>query len=159
MLAVVVAALQDIQNFLAQKRIAVVGVSRKRSDFSNRLFRDLRNRGYDVLPVNPRAKEVDGVPCFSSVRDLQPPADAALILTPAETTAAVTKECVAAGIKRIWMYRAVGPGAVNASAVEFCERNGVRVIPGFCPYMFLPDSGVFHKFHGFVMKVTRTYPA
>lgn len=158
-MSVVVAALQDIRSFLAQKRIAVVGVSRKRSDFSNRLFRDLRNRGYDVLPVNPRAKEIEGARCFESVRDIRPAADAALILTPPDTTAAVARDCVAAGIKRIWMYRAVGPGAVNPSAVEYCEQNGVRVIPGFCPYMFLPDSGVFHKFHGFVMKVTRTYPA
>lgn len=56
------------------------------------------------------------------------------------------------------MYRVGGKGAVSQAALEFCNENGIRVVPGFCPLMFLPDAGWFHRLHGFVMKITGSYP-
>jgi predicted CoA-binding protein len=50
-------ALEIIEDFLAQKRIALVGLSRQPKDFSVMLFEELCRRGYDVVPVNPGAAE------------------------------------------------------------------------------------------------------
>jgi uncharacterized protein len=151
-------SLDDIRDFLAQKRIAVVGVSRKESDFNTRLFLSLRDLGYDVVPVNPKASEICGTRAFDCVQAIDPPAEAALLMTPSNTTATVVADCLEAGIRRVWMYRAVGTGATNEAAVDFCHKNGIKVVTGQCPYMFLPQTGWFHQIHGCVKKLTGSYP-
>ncbi len=153
-------SLSDIQDFLAQKRIAVVGVGRKPNDFNHRMFQSFRESGYDAVPVNPNAKEVGGTPCFSCIQEIDPPVDAVLIMTPPGTTDTIAKDCVDAGVKRVWMYRASSydAGAVSPAAVELCQKHGIRVVDHGCPYMFLPKSSWFHHFHGFLLKITGNYP-
>jgi predicted CoA-binding protein len=151
-------SLETISDFLAQKRIAMVGVSRKKTDFITGLFKELCKRGYDVVPVNPNATEVLGRRCFARVQDINPPVEAALLMTPAKLTDAVVKECAEAGINRVWMYRARGQGAVTPEAVAFCREHGISVVPGQCPFMFLPDTGAVHRFHGFIRRIAGSYP-
>jgi hypothetical protein len=151
-------ALETIEDFLAQKRIAMVGVSRNPKDFSAELFEEFRKRGYDMVPVNPNAHEVLGQPCFAHVQEIQPPVHAALLMTTGEVTDAVVSDCAAAGIRRVWMYRAAGKGAVTEKAVAFCREHGIDVVPGQCPFMFLPGAGGVHKFHGFIRKIFGGYP-
>jgi len=149
--------LEIIDDFLAQKRIAMVGLSRQPKDFSVMLFEELCRRGYDVVPVNPGASEVMGRPCFARVQDIQPPVDAVLLMTSPAVTEAVVEDCAAAGIRRVWMYSAGGQGAVSPKAVEFCRVHGIQVVPGECPFMFFPHAGL-HRLHGFVRKITGNYP-
>ena len=151
-------ALENIEDFLAQKRIAMIGVSRNPKDFSSALFEELRKRGYDMVPVNPKVSAVLGQPCYARVQDIQPPVDAALLMTTPEITDEVVTDCADAGIRRIWMYRAGGKGAVSEKAVAFCQERGIQVVPGQCPFMFLPGAAGVHKFHGFFRKITRGYP-
>jgi len=151
-------SLETIEDFLAQKRIAMVGISRNPKDFSLALFEELRKRGYEMVPVNPNVREVLGQPCFARVQEIQPPVDAVLLMTTAEITDKVISDCADAGIQRVWMYRAGGKGAVSEKAVTFCREHGIQVVPGQCPFMFLPGTGGVHKFHGFIRKIFGTYP-
>ena len=150
--------LETIEDFLSQKRIAMIGASRDPKHFSSALFQELEKRGYDSVPVNPKASEVMGRPCFTRVQDIQPPVGAALLMTTPDVTDAVIADCAAAGIRRIWMYRAGGKGAVSQKALAFCQERGMQVVPGQCPFMFLPGTTGVHKFHGFVRKIFGTYP-
>jgi predicted CoA-binding protein len=147
-----------IQDFLAQRRFAFVGVSRQPKDFSRALFREFRARGYDAVPVHPGVDAVDGVPCVPRLRAIDPPVDTALLMTSPDVTEELVRQCAQAGIKRVWLYRAAGPGAGSPGAVRFCEENGIAVIPGECPFMFFPGTGFVHRFHGFVKKITGAYP-
>jgi len=149
---------KSIDDFLGVKRLAVVGVSRNPRNFTRMLFRELRSRGYDVVPVHPGAADFDGVPAVRRVSEVSPPADGALLLTTPEVTGEVVLECHAAGIRRIWMYRATGAGAVSLQAVEFCEANGMSVVAGECPFMFLPDTAFPHRLHAFCRKLVGSYP-
>lgn len=151
------ATLETISDFLAQKRIAMVGMSRDPKSFSIYLFDELVRRGYDVIPVNPNATEVKGRRCFARVQDIQPPVEAALLLTSPEITEVVVSDCAAAGVKQVWMYRAGGAGAVSDKAVAFCRELGIEVVPGECPFMFFPHAG-FHWIHGVVRRITGSYP-
>jgi hypothetical protein len=151
-------SLETIEDFLAQKRIALIGVSRKPGSFSVPMFQELSRRGYDVVPVNPNTPEFQGHRCFAQVQDIQPPVQAALLMTSPEVTDTVVRDCAEAGIPRVWMHRAGGQGAVSPQAVEFCRERGIRVVPGQCPFMFLPESGAVHRLHGFIRKVTGRYP-
>jgi len=150
--------IQDVRRFLALRRIAVAGVSRRPNDFSRSLFAELRRRGYDLVPVHPSLQEVDGIPCAASVTAIRPPVEGALLLTNASVTDRVLEDCARAGVRHIWLYRAGGAGAVSPGAVAFCESHAMTVVGGECPFMFLPESAWFHRFHGFCRKVTGKYP-
>lgn len=143
----------DIEDFLRQKRLALVGVSRNEKDFTRLLFREFLRRGYDAVPVNPASEAIDGHQCFHRVQEIAPAVDGALILTPASKTDSVVLDCAAAGVPRVWMYRAVGRGAVSRPAVSYCKSKGIRVIEGFCPYMYWKDASFFHRLHGFFVKL------
>jgi predicted CoA-binding protein len=151
--------LELIREFLAQPRLAVVGVSHQPNEFSRMLFRELQGRGYDVVPVNPAAQEIEGAPCFSRLQDVHPAVENVLLMTSPAVTNAVVQDCAAAGVKRVWMYRAGGKGAVSPEAVAYCEAHGIEVIPGECPFMFLPRGAWYHRFHGWVRKIQGTYPS
>jgi predicted CoA-binding protein len=154
--------LQDIGSFLALRRLAVVGVSRRGNDFSRVLFRELRQRGYDLVPVNPALAEVgsdvDGISCAAKIADISPTVEGALLLTSPSVTETVLEDCVRAGIHHVWLYRASGAGAVSPSAISFCQSHGITVVGGECPFMFLPETGLVHRLHGFCRKMTGTYP-
>ncbi len=152
------ASLEIIEDFLAQKRIAMPGISRDPGNFSVALFKELCQRGYDVVPVNPNVAEVQGRRCFARVQDIQPPVEAALLMTSPEATETVVNDCAEAGIRRVWMYRAAGKGAVSPKAVAFCREHGMRVVSGECPFMFLRDAARFHRVHGLIRKITGRYP-
>jgi predicted CoA-binding protein len=149
---------KDIDDFFALKRFLVVGVSRNPKDFSRTLFRELRARGYDAVPVNPEVPEVDGVRCFAHAAEVTPAAKGALLLTKPAVTERVVRDCDDAAVRVVWMYRAVGAGAVSRAAVDFCRARGMRVIEGECPFLFLPKAGWPHQLHGFCRKVLGKYP-
>jgi hypothetical protein len=150
--------LKTIDEFLGSKRLAVVGVSHNPKDFTRSLFRELRTRGYDLVPVHPEAAEIEGIPAVARVTDASPAVEGALLLTKPQVTTEVVRECHQAGIERIWMYRATGAGAVSGEAVEFCRSHGMQVVAGECPFMFLPNTGFPHNFHGFCKKLVGRYP-
>jgi uncharacterized protein len=152
------ASLELIEAFLATRRIAMVGISRNPADFSAKLFEEFCRQGYDMVPVNPGAGEIHARPCFARLQDVQPPVEAALLMTSPEVTETVVHDCAAAGINQVWMYRAGGKGAVNEQAIRFCGEHGIQVVAGECPFMFLPDTVGFHRFHGFLRKLTGRYP-
>jgi predicted CoA-binding protein len=152
-------ARSTIQDFLAQKRLAMIGVSREPRNFTRMLFRSLREYGYDVVPVNPQVNEIEGTPAYARIQDVTPPVDAALLVTSPSASEQVVRDCAEAGVKRIWLYRAVGTGAVSPAAVDFCHRGGMAVVEGECPYMFLPQAPWPHKMHGWVRRILGAYPA
>ena len=152
-------SLDAIEAFLAHKRFAMIGVSRESDSFSIALFRELCSRGYEVIPVNPLTPNVLGHPCFARVQDIHPPVEAALLMTSPAVTESIVADCALAGIRSIWMYRATGQGAVNQKAVDFCREHDIQVIPGECPFMFLPHASGIHRFHGFFRKLIGLYPS
>jgi uncharacterized protein len=153
-----ISSLEDIQDFLSQKRLALVGLSRNPEDFTRAMFRELWRQSYDVVPINPNMTEVDGIPCFARLQDVPLPVDGALVMTPAAQSERVVRDCAEAGITRVWLHRGVGTGSVNQAAVDFCRQQGIRLVAGYCPYMFLPKTPFFHRAHGVLLKLTGGYP-
>jgi predicted CoA-binding protein len=146
-----VSSLDEARAFLASKRVAVVGVSRNPNDFSRMVFGELARRGLDVVPVNPALAEaeVDGRRAFARVGDVAPAADAALLLVPAARAEEAVKDCLAAGVRRIWFHRGAGAGSASTDALARCREAGVAPVQGLCPFMALPDAGFPHRVHGF----------
>lgn len=149
---------RTIDRFLARKRIAFIGISRKPSDFSRHVFRAFVERGYDMIPVNPKMAEVEGRPCYSRIGNITPKPEAALVMTSPGLSEQVIRECEDAGVEQVWLHRGAGSGAVSVEAVEAGRRNDMEVVAGECPFMFLCGHQFPHNVHAFIKKVTRTYP-
>lgn len=139
-----------VQDFLALKKIAVVGVSDKRDTGCNLAYTKLKENGYQVYAVNPRITTFNGDTCYADLKSIPEKVDAVFILTGPKVTEQVVQQCVEMGIKHVWMHCMMGtkPGlaagmtSVSQSAVEMCKANGITVIPGACPNQFLkPDFG------------------
>jgi predicted CoA-binding protein len=154
----VTTSLTQIEDFLALKRIAVVGVSRNPKETSYTLWQELRQRRYDAVPVNPSAAEIDGIPCVASVADIVPPVEGALIVTTAAVAERVLEQCAAAGVRKVWLYGGLGGGATSPATIATAERLGLEAVAGLCPYMFLPGTPAFHTMHAWGKKLTGSYP-
>ena len=142
---------QAAEAFLAQRRIAVTGVSRAPKDHgSNIVYKRLRDRGYEVVPVNPNADEVEGDPCYHDLKSIPGGVEAVVIGTRPELAEDTMRECVELGITNVWMHRGPGSGSVSPEATRYGRDHGVTVIDGGCPLMFGPTSDVGHKIMRFV---------
>lgn len=132
--------------FLGKKRIAVTGVSRRPRDHgANTVFKRLRDRGYDVFPINPNADEVEGTHSYHDLKSVPGGVDAVVIGTRPEMADATMRECADLGITHAWMHRGPGAGSVSATATEYGRSHGITVIDGGCPCMFEPTADFGHK--------------
>jgi predicted CoA-binding protein len=146
-------------DFLAQKRIAITGVSRHpRGHGSNVVYQRLRGLGYQVYAVNPNTETVEGDPCYRDLASIPGGVDAVVIGTRAETAQATVEECARLGILRVWMHRSMGPGCVSPSAAAWGRDRGISVIEGGCPLMYGRAADVGHKVMRFVCALAGTVP-
>lgn len=142
-----------VKSFLAQKRIAVVGVSDKRETGCNAAYQRFKDAGYEVFAVNPRIASFQADPCYPDLASIPSKPDAVFILASPKVTEQIVNQCVDLGVKYVWMHCMMGvkPGlspsttSVSQSAVDVCNANGISVIPGSCPNQFLNPDGA-HKF-------------
>jgi predicted CoA-binding protein len=139
-----------VQGFLAQKKIAIVGVSDKRDTGCNLSYKKFKEAGYQVYAVNPRISSYEGAPCYPDLKSIPEKPDAVFMLTNPKVTEQIIQQCVDLGIKYVWMHCMMGtkPGlaagmtSVSQDAVAKARANGIAVIPGSCPNQFLkPDFG------------------
>jgi uncharacterized protein len=132
--------------FLANKRVAVTGVSRaSKQHGSNTVYKRLRERGYDVFAVNPNADEVEGVHPYPDLKSIPGGVEAVVIGTRPEIADETMRECAELGIKHVWMHRGPGAGSVSEAATEYGRQHGITVIDGGCPCMFDPTADLGHK--------------
>jgi predicted CoA-binding protein len=132
--------------FLANKRVAVTGVSRTPKDHgSNTVYKRLRERGYEVFAVNPNADVVEGDPSYQDLKSIPGGVDAVVIGTRPEIAENTMRECAELGITQVWMHRGPGTGSVSDAATTYGRQRGITVIDGGCPLMFGPTSDFGHK--------------
>jgi predicted CoA-binding protein len=142
-------SIEQAREFLRARRIAFVGLSRDPKDFSRMIFAELLRRGHDVVPVNPALAEVDGRRAFARVQDVTPPPEAALLMTPPARTDGAVRDCLSAGVRRLWLHRGGGAGSATPAALALCAEAGAEVVQGLCPFMALEGAGWPHRLHGF----------
>jgi predicted CoA-binding protein len=132
--------------FLANKRVAVTGVSRQpKGHGSNVVYQRLRERGYQVFAVNPNADEVEGDRCYHDLGSIPGSVDGVVIATSPAHADATMRECAELGIKHVWMHRGPGAGSVSEAAADYGRAHGIAVIDGGCPCMFGPTADPGHK--------------
>lgn len=136
-------SLQNIDQFLNCKLIAVAGASRKEKSFSASAIAHLRAKGYTVLSINPNFVENNaGRNKFRSVSDLPKGVKNLLVLTNPTQTLSVVKSAIESGIKNIWVQQK----SETPEVIALCSNNKVNLIYNQCIFMFTQPEGI-HKFH------------
>jgi predicted CoA-binding protein len=149
---------EAVEAFLAQKRIAVAGVSRNKNEAANIVYRKLRASGYEVFPVNPKAETVEGDNCYPNLKSVPGGVDGVVIATRPAVTEEVVRECAELGVPRVWIHRSFGQGSVSEGAVDYCRENGIAVIAGGCPMMFCQPVDFGHKCMRWILNLTGGLP-
>ena len=152
---------EKVHDFLAQKRIAVAGVSRddRHHPAGNLIYRRLKATGHDVFAVNPKMQTFEGDPCYPDLQSIPGGVDGVVIITRPDITDEIVRDCADAGVQRVWMHQSLGSGSsVSPGAVEYCRRHGISVIPGACPMMYGDNVDVGHACMLWVLKLIRRLP-
>ncbi|MCH8557943.1 MAG: CoA-binding protein [Balneolia bacterium] len=136
---------ESIASFLEGKRIAVAGVSRKGDTAASFILKKLLKSGYEPVPVNPHADEIDGLKCYPDLKSIPNPVDAVMIATHPDQSAAIAEQCAELGITKVWFHRSFGEGSVSEKAIETCRKAGTEPIVGGCPLMYIEPVDIFHS--------------
>lgn len=134
-----------IHAFLDDEKVAIVGASNKKENFGKSIMTELAKLEYSLHPVNPKCKEIDGIVCVPTVKELPKEVENLILAVPASLTEEIVDQCIGTPIKRVWMLKGVGKGAYSEKAHATCKENNIEVVYGFCPMMFY-GAGL-HKFH------------
>ncbi len=142
-----------VEQFLAQRSLGLVGVSRSGRKFGNTVLRELTKRGYRVSVVHPEAAEIDGLRCVPSVSELPDEVGGIVLVVPPGQTEKVVREATARGVRRIWMQQ----GSESATAIELCRESGIDLVHGECILMYAEPAGI-HRFHHWLWKLLGKLP-
>jgi len=151
-----------VDDFLAQKRIAVAGVSRNDSHHptGNLIYHRLKTTGHDVIPVNPHMQTFEGDRCYPDLRSIPGGVDGVVIVTRPEATQLIVRDCSAAGVRRVWMHSSMAKGpSVSPAAVEYCRQHDISVIAGACPMMYGGGVDFGHTCMRWMLRLTGGLPA
>ena len=145
----------EIYDFLSQRSLAVVGVSRNTKKFGNAIYRTLKQQGFKVYPIHREADSIEGDRCYPGFMALPEKVGGVVLCVPPVETEKILQDVLEAGIGHVWMQR----GAESYAAIRFCEKNGITAVHGQCILMFAEPVKSFHKFHRWVTMLIGRYPA
>jgi uncharacterized protein len=136
---------EKIEDFLAQKRIAVCGLSRTKDSGAGAIYLKLRKHGYQVFPIHPSAEALHGDVCYPNLSAIPDGVDAVFIMNSPDISEEIVSEAAHLGIKRVWMHNnTLMPSSVSDTAVAQCHAANISVIAVGCPMMFL-EPDFFHR--------------
>jgi uncharacterized protein len=149
-----VVARSVVNDFVAQRKLAVVGVSRQGRKFGNFAYRTLRERGYQLFPVHPSAETLEGDRCYASLRELPEAVGGVLVAVPPPQAEQVVRDAAAVGIPRLWLQQ----GAASPQALRLAQECGMSVVHGECILMFAEPVVSMHRIHRWVWRVLGKLP-
>ena len=144
---------QTVQDFIHSKRIAVVGVSQTASKFGNSVFRELKAKGYDVVPVHPSMETFDNVSCFKTIREIKPKVDGVLVNVKKESVNSILDDAHSAKVNMVWLQQ----GAESTESINYAESLGLDLVTGKCIMMYAEPVKSVHAFHRWIMRLFKKY--
>jgi predicted CoA-binding protein len=148
------ADLQKIEHFIAQRHIAIAGISGNPGKFGNTIFKELKKQGYTLYPISRHLTEFEGVNCYPDVASLPAEVRGIVINTKPEQTEIIVRQAQEKGIRNIWLQQ----GASNTKIEAELANDNQNVISGQCILMFAHPTHFIHQAHIFIKKLVGSYP-
>jgi predicted CoA-binding protein len=144
----------SIDAFLSSRKIAIAGVSRDPKKFGHQVFLKLKEKGFEVYPINPATDIIAGTPCFRSVGSLPLSVHSLVIMTPKKQTREIVAEAIAKGIDNIWIQQM----SETPEAIDLVKSHPVNLITKECIFMYADPVKGLHKFHRAINRFFGRYP-
>lgn len=141
---------QAILDFVASKRLAIVGASRSGKKFGNMAASELKQRGYEVFYIHPQAESIDGQPCYRDLAAVAGKVDGVWICVSPQQSADAVRQAAAAGLKHVWLQQ----GADTPEALAAAREAGLEPITGKCILMYAQPVRSFHAWHRAFARLT-----
>ncbi len=119
---------EQIRDILSLKRIAVIGMSKNPSKAAHRVPKYLSDNGYDIIPVNPTAREILGKRCYDSVLEINDDIDIVDVFRPSDKVLTFIQDAIKKKPRVIWLQE----GIHNAEAEQIARDEGIRVVFNRC---------------------------
>jgi len=124
---------ETIKKFLSENNtIGFIGATIQKDKWGYKKYKQMKNAGYKIFPINPKYDNIDGDRCFDSLKDLvdflQKKLDYVITIVPPKVTEKVVEQCKIFNINKIWMQ----PGSESEKAINFCNENRIEVVYGIC---------------------------
>ena len=109
--------------------IALIGASNDRSKYGNKIYRDLRNKGYNVTPINPKEEKIEGDRAYSSIEEMKELPDIANFVVPPPVAIKIAQNITNLGIKHLWFQ----PGSESKELEEWLKNtDGIEYLINAC---------------------------
>lgn len=146
--------LNVIQNFIGNKKVALIGVSRSNAKFGNAILKDLTKRGYQVFPIHSEISNIDGIVCYNSLSGIPDGVENLIISAKPDKAEKIIPEAAKSKIKRIWLQQ----GSSSENVIRLCKENNIDFVQKRCILMFAEPVDSIHKFHRFIWKIFGQLP-
>jgi uncharacterized protein len=148
------ATLEQIQGFVNTRKFIMAGVSRNTKKFGYQTYQNLLDKGYDIIPVNPNADEINGTKCYRTISDVPSGITHLLIMTSKDQTDALVREAAKKGITHIWVQQTSNTKDTEKIAAEL----NINLVQNKCIHMFTDPVNSVHKFHKSILKLFGILP-
>lgn len=143
-----------INEFLHSNTIAVVGVSRDEKKFGNYVYKNLKKRNYNLIPIHSEMNSIFDDKCFRELQEISDQADAVLVVVNKNKSLELCRQAHQAGLKKIWLQQS----SETPEAIKFCSDEGISLVHGECILMYTNAKSFPHNLHGFLWKILGKYP-
>lgn len=143
-----------VEDFLRQKRWAFVGVSENKRKFGSYAYQELKAKGLDVIPVNPKLQRLGEDAVYPSLKALPNQVDAIVVAVSRSKVDKIVQEASEQGIRHIWLQQ----GSESPEVINYCKEKGINCISGECILMFVKPFNFPHSFHRFIWRVIGKLP-
>ena len=147
-----------IHYILEEKRMVMYGLSTNPKDFSHQIYQELKKHDYDIYAVNPKGDSVGEIVLHHPLDHIPEEYETAYIMVNPVFVEDIIEHCKEQGIKRIWLHRGVGQGAVSPEAVHYCNEHDLDLVDGACILMYLDDTALIHRVHRWISKLLGDFP-
>jgi predicted CoA-binding protein len=109
-------------------RIAVVGASNDPAKYGNIIVRNLAGKGYTVLPVNPKEKEIAGLPAYPNLTSVPGPVHIVDMVTPPAVSKGVLDEAARLGLPAVWLQ----DGSYDDAVLDAAAKASFKTVYEAC---------------------------
>jgi uncharacterized protein len=149
-------SMEAINTFFKDRKLALFGATNIKSEFGNTAYRELKERGFTVYPVNSRLTTVGGDHCYPDLKSL--PEDKRisriLITSLPSVTDQIVRDAISLGFEHIWIQL----GSETPGAIKLLTDEGINVIYGQCILMFAEPVTSYHLLRRYWWTILRKTP-
>jgi predicted CoA-binding protein len=139
---------EKIRDFFNEKTIGIIGVSRNEKHFSRMVYKGFKKKGFEVVPVNPKAEKINEDFCYKDLASLPENVKTLIIMKKIIDVDTLVKVAIEKGIHKIWIQK----NTESEQLLKLLEQENIPFVSGKCAFMYLEPVGGIHGFHRFLSK-------